>query len=73
MDDVKSIANIKKKKGKIKSTVSIISASIAALCWIVGVIIFLINMIPMKYYGTYVRYDYNNGVDGKITYKISPL
>ncbi len=73
MDDVKSIASIKKKKGKLKSIVFIISGSVAALCWIVGVIIFLINMIPMKYYGTYVRYDYNNGVDGKITYKISPL
>lgn len=38
-----------------------------------SIVMFFINKIPSKYYGTYVNYDYYDGEELKYTIKISPL
>lgn len=40
---------------------------------IIALGVFLLNKIPSKYYGNYVRYTYNEGIENKITYKITPF
>lgn len=47
--------------------------SIIMIILLIGIILFFINKIPSKYYGTYTRYSYFGGTEFKITYKISPL
>lgn len=64
----------KKKGKKINKKVLIISISaIVAVGLLVGLILFFTNKIPSKYYGTYVRYYYFDGIESKTTYKISAL
>lgn len=69
--------NVKKEneKGKKfnKKLIIFTIITIFTTCLLVGLIIFFVNKIPSKYYGTYVRYYYFNGNESKITYKISPL
>lgn len=63
----------KKKKSIFKKWWFWTVISIAIIILLIGIILFFINKIPSKYYGTYTRYFYFDGNEFKTTYKISPL
>ena len=70
------IRSKKDKKKKIKISKKIVLVSLVALISImilIGGIIFFVNKIPSKYYGTYIDYYYLNGEESSTSYKISPL
>lgn len=62
-------SKIEKKKGKKIAIISICSVLVIGL--IIELIVFLTGGIPSKYRGTYVRYYYFDGIETKVTYKIS--
>lgn len=57
----------------LKKNLIIFLISMIFVILLVGIIIFFINKIPSKYYGTYVRNYYFNGEESKAIIKISPL
>lgn len=71
MSFIKEIINnqVKNNKKAIKISLIIIVGIILLVC----IILFFINKIPSKYYGTYIHYYYLDGERFKSTFEITPL
>ena len=63
----------KKSNGKYKKIIIISISAVVLIGLIIGLILFFVNKIPSKYYGTYVSYHYYDGYEYKTTYEITPL
>lgn len=67
------VEEISNQKIKNRKVIFISIVLVIAILFITGTILFFINIIPPKYYGTFVQYYYYGGKKYKSTYKISPL
>ena len=62
-----------KRKKFNKKMIIIPIGIVGIIVLLTGIIFFLINKVPSKYYGTYVKYYYIDGKEEKVTYNITPL